>query len=115
MVAAADGTLDKIEFELDPRTAATVVMVAGGYPGSYPKGDVINGLDALLEDSIVFHAGTKANNGKIVTNGGRVLAVTGIGQNMQEALDKSYHLASKIEWKNVYFRKDIGQDLVALE
>jgi phosphoribosylamine--glycine ligase len=115
MVAAADGTLDKIEFELDPRTAATVVMVAGGYPGSYPKGDVINGLDALLEDSIVFHAGTKANNGKIVTNGGRVLAVTGIGQNMQEALDKSYHLASKIEWENVYFRKDIGQDLVALE
>lgn len=115
MVATADGTLSEIEFELDPRTATTVVMVAGGYPGDYPKGDVVTGLDEAHENGIIYHAGTKLENGKTVTNGGRVLAVTGLGNNMQEALAKSYKLASGIHWNDVYFRKDIGQDLLALE
>jgi phosphoribosylamine--glycine ligase len=115
MIAVADGTLDEIEFELDPRCAATVVMVAGGYPGDYPKGDVINGLHATVEDSMVFHAGTKEHDGHIVTNGGRVLAVTAIGSDMNDALQKSYALVNQINWKDAYFRKDIGQDLMALE
>lgn len=115
MVATADGTLSDIEFELDPRTATTVVMVAGGYPGNYPKGDVITGLDTAEENGIIYHAGTKLENGQTVTNGGRVLAVTGLGNNMQEALAQSYKLASSIHWNDVYFRKDIGQDLLALE
>ncbi len=115
MAAVANGTLADIEFELDPRSAATVVMVAGGYPGDYPKGDAISGLHTSIEDTIVFHAGTKEKDSEIVTNGGRVLAVTGIGSDMQDALRKSYALASQINWKDVYFRKDIGRDLMALE
>ena len=115
MVAAADGTLADVEFELDMRTAATVVMVAGGYPGNYLKGDIIHGLNYIAEDTIVFHAGTKINNGNTVTNGGRVLAVTGMGNDMQDALHKSYAMVAQINWKDAYFRKDIGRDLMALE
>jgi phosphoribosylamine--glycine ligase len=115
MIATADGALSDIRFELDPATATTVVMVAGGYPGKYPKGDVISGLDTAHQNGIIHHAGTKLENGKIVTNGGRVLAVTGLGNNLLEALDKSYKLASCIHWKDVYYRKDIGKDLLALE
>lgn len=114
MDAAANGTLSEIELEIDDKTATTVVMVAGGYPDGYQKGDSISGLDIEEKNTIVFHAGTKQSAGEIVTNGGRVLAVTGLGQNMQEALDKSYELASKIHWNNVYFRKDIGHDLMTL-
>jgi len=113
--STATGTLQDIEFELDPRTATTVVMVAGGYPGSYSKGDPISGLGTQSEDSIIFHAGTKSDGELVVTNGGRVLAVTGIGADIHEALEKSYSLASKICWKDLYYRKDIGQDLLALE
>lgn len=113
--ATADGKLSDIEFELDPRTASTVVMVAGGYPGSYRKGDEITGIENHKEDSIVFHAGTKKAGDKIVTNGGRILAVTGLGKDMKDALQKSYSLASNIKWQDVYYRKDIGQDLLALE
>ncbi len=113
--ATAEGKLSGIEFELDPRTASTVVMVAGGYPGSYRKGDEITGLDNHKEDSIIFHAGTKSDGDKILTNGGRILAVTGLGDDMQDALQKSYSMASDVKWKDVYYRKDIGQDLLALE
>jgi len=113
--ATAEGNLADIEFELDPRTASTVVMVAGGYPGSYRRGDQIKGLENHSEDSIIFHAGTKMAGEKIVTNGGRILAATGMGKDMKDALQKSYDLVSGITWKDVYFRKDIGQDLLALE
>jgi len=115
MVATADGNLDEIKLDIDDKTAATVVMVAGGYPESYEKGKVISGLDKEGANSIVFHAGTKKLNDQVVSNGGRVLAVTGLGKNMQEALDQSYDLVEKIHWDNVYFRKDIGHDLMALE
>lgn len=114
MDATANGTLSEINLEIDEKTATTVVMVAGGYPDKYKKGDLISGLDTKEKDTIVFHAGTEQSKGDVVTNGGRVLAVTGLGQNMQEALDKSYKLASKISWNNVYFRKDIGHDLMHL-
>ena len=81
----------------------------------YDKGEPIKGLEKSTENSIIFHAGTKQAGDQVVTNGGRVLAVTGIGENMKEALDSSYDLVSKIHWNNVYFRKDIGYDLMRLE
>ncbi len=116
MVATADGTLDKVDFQLDDRTATTVVMVSGGYPESYKKGFVINGLEGTTSQSIIFHAGTKINEKGAVTNsGGRVLNITGFGHSLQEALDNSYEQVEKINWQDVYFRRDIGQDLLALE
>jgi len=96
--------------ETDERYATTVVMVAGGYPEDYKKGDEITGLSDV-KDSIVFHAGTKTDAGTIVTNGGRVLAVSSYGNTKQEALDKSNSNAQKINFSNKYFRKDIGFDL----
>ena len=115
LVACADGTLGDVYFELDERTATTVVMVAGGYPGNYPKGDKISGLHKSAGNSMVFHAGTKLDGSDVLTNGGRVLAVTGMGKTMPEAIDKSYENVSKISWKDVYYRKDIGKDLMELE
>jgi phosphoribosylamine--glycine ligase len=85
-------------------------MVSGGYPGDYKKGDVIEGLNNATE-GIVFHAGTKEENGKVVTNGGRVLAVTAYGKNMNDALNKSYRNAGKINFEGAYYRRDIGFDL----
>jgi len=114
MEATANGKLDSFKLEIDNKTASTVVMVAGGYPDSYTKGERIDGLESDLPGTIIFHAGTKKSGNDIVTNGGRVLAITGLGDNMQEALDKSYEIASKIYWNNVYFRKDIGHDLMML-
>lgn len=114
MEATASGKLADIHLKIDSRTASTVVMVAGGYPESYEKGSEITGLDIEAQDTLVFHAGTKANGEKVVTNGGRVLAITGLGNNMEEALDRSYDLVTKIHWDNVYFRKDIGYDLMKL-
>lgn len=115
MLATADEKLHEIQLDVDSRTASTVVMVAGGYPESYDKGEKIDGLDLGSNNAIVFHAGTKKSGEDIVTNGGRVLAVTGIGNSMEEALDNSYDLVSKIHWNNVYFRKDIGHDLMSLK
>ncbi|MCH7410089.1 phosphoribosylamine--glycine ligase [Belliella sp. DSM 111904] len=110
--------LDKYEIELQPFTTTTVVMVAGGYPGSYPKGDVITGLASLStpsNKSLVFHAGTSQDNsGDVVTNGGRVLAVTGIGDDVESALSNAYQTVSSISWNKHYFRKDIGLDILKL-
>jgi phosphoribosylamine---glycine ligase len=88
--------------------------VAGGYPENYEKDKEISGLDNV-KDVYVFHAGTKLNeNKKVVTNGGRVIAVTALGENMNDALEKANAAAGKIKWQNRYFRKDIGFDLKAL-
>lgn len=114
MEATADGTLSHHELEIDQNTATTVVLVAGGYPEAYKKGDIISGLDSTIENTVVFHAGTRRQDQSVTTNGGRVLAVTGIGKDMKEALNRSYQKASKIHWNNVYYRKDIGQDLMEL-
>ena len=115
MIATTDGKLSDIDLEINPQTASTVVMVAGGYPDKYDKGAEIEGLYSDFDKSIIFHAGTKRSGDKILTNGGRVLAITGLGDTMQEALDRSYELVSNIHWNNVYFRKDIGHDLMSLE
>ena len=109
---AADGTLSKAQLDINPQTAACVMMVAQGYPESYRKGDVISGI-ADVTESLVFHAGTKlADNGDILTNGGRVICVTSFADNLPQALEKSYRSVEKIKWDGKYFRRDIGKDLM---
>jgi phosphoribosylamine--glycine ligase len=111
MQATGNGSLNEISLEVDPRTAATVVMVSGGYPGTFEKGYEIKNLEKV-EDTLVFHAGTKATNGNVVTNGGRVLALTSLADNLQDALNKSYAAAKTINYDYEYYRKDIGRDLM---
>lgn len=106
----AAGDLDKREIEFDPRAAVCVMLVSGGYPEAYKKGFVINGLDKV-EGSVVFHSGTALKDGNVVTNGGRVIAVSSYGKDKVEALAKSFEEARKIEFEGKYFRRDIGQDL----
>jgi phosphoribosylamine--glycine ligase len=108
--AVGNGTLDQIDLELDDRAAATVMLVAGGYPGAYEKGKVIKGLQNI-KDSIVFHAGTTLEAGRIVTNGGRVMAVTSLGNDFKQALQTSYRNIEKIEFEGMNYRKDLGFDL----
>jgi phosphoribosylamine--glycine ligase len=108
--AMANGTLDQINLEIDERAAATVMAVSGGYPEAYEKGKEITGTDNV-QGSIVFHAGTKLSEGKIVTNGGRVLAVTSFGKDFNEALEQSYQNMEKIRFDGMYYRKDLGFDL----
>ena len=108
--AVADGKLNEVSLEIDERSATTVMIVSGGYPEEYEKGKEILGLDKV-EGSLVFHAGTKLENGKVVTNGGRVLAVTSFGNDFQEAIKKSYQNTDKLHFDKMYFRKDIGFDL----
>ncbi|WP_028579165.1 phosphoribosylamine--glycine ligase [Desulfogranum japonicum] len=105
-----DGTLDQIELAIDPRPTVCVVMASEGYPGSYDKGHVINGLAKAqkINDVEVFHAGTKMDSGKIVTNGGRVLGVTAIGEDIAEAIDRAYQAVDEISWTGHFFRRDIG-------
>lgn len=106
----ANGDLDKYDVEFDERAAVCVMLVSGGYPQAYKKGYEITGLDTV-EDSVVFHAGTKVENDKVVTNGGRVIAVSSYGKDKAEALAKSFAEAQKINFTDKYFRRDIGQDL----
>ena len=108
--AVADGKLNEVSLEIDERSATTVMIVSGGYPEEYEKGKEISGLDKV-EGSLVFHAGTKLENGKVVTNGGRVLAVTSFGNNFQDAIKKTYQNIDKLHFDKMYFRKDIGFDL----
>lgn len=104
---AAKGTLNKTAIEIDEQAAATVMLVAGGYPGDYNKGDTITGLENIT-GSIAFHAGTSAASDGTVTSGGRVIAVSSCGSNMKEALAMSYKNAELIQYKDRYYRKDLG-------
>ena len=110
-LAVANEKLDEFELKIDPRSATTVMLVSGGYPEDFEKGKVISGLEKV-ENSIVFHAGTKLDNGNVVTNGGRVMAITSYGDSFQEALAQSYQNVEKISFEKINFRKDIGFDLV---
>jgi len=109
-LAVAKEKLGEFELEVDPRTATTVMLVSGGYPEDFEKGKVISGLENV-ENSIVFHAGTKLDNGNVVTNGGRVMAITSYGNSFPEALAQSYKNIEKISFEKMNFRKDIGFDL----
>lgn len=106
----AHGDLDKRQIEFDDRSAVCVMLVSGGYPQKYVKGYPISGIDKV-EGSVVFHAGTAMKDGKVVTAGGRVIAVSSYGKDKDEALQKSFKEAQKINFKDRYFRRDIGQDL----
>lgn len=106
----AAGDLDKRAIEFDPRAAVCVMLVSGGYPGKYDKGFEITGFDKV-NDSIVFHAGTAESNGRVVTAGGRVIAVSSYGKDKAEALVRSMEAAKAIEYQKKYYRTDIGQDL----
>ncbi|WP_373518261.1 phosphoribosylamine--glycine ligase [Pricia sp.] len=108
--AVANQTLDSVELEIDERTAATVMLVSGGYPGAYEKGKTITGFKEI-DDSLVFHAGTTNKEGKTVTDGGRVMAITSFGKDFKEALGTSYKNIGKIKFEGMNYRKDIGFDL----
>jgi len=110
----ATGTLDQYELKISPNYSTTVVMVSGGYPGSYEKGFPISLPDAT-EGSVIFHAGTVRNQaGELVNQGGRVLAITGFGSGLSEALDNAFATVNQITWEKAYFRRDIGQDILKL-
>ena len=103
-------SLDKASLDIDDRSATTVMAVSGGYPEAYEKGKQIKGLENIT-DSIVFHAGTKMNGNEVVTNGGRVIAITSFGKDFKEALKKSYTNVDKLDFEGMYYRKDLGFDL----
>ena len=108
--AIAKGKLKDCSLSIDPRSATTVMLVSGGYPEDYQKGKVISGLEVQSE-SLIFHAGTCLKDGKVLTSGGRVLAVTSLADDFKEALKKSYSQIEKISFEGMYYRKDIGMDL----
>ena len=103
-------TLDQIKLKVNPQTAATVMLVSGGYPEAYEKGKKITGFDTV-ENALVFHAGAKNSSGKVITSGGRVMAITAFGENHKAALKKSYNEISKIDFEGMNYRSDIGFDL----
>lgn len=110
IVAATDGRLGSKSIEINTQAASTVMLVSGGYPGDYQKGKVIAGLDEL-KDVLAFHAGTTHQGADVVTNGGRVMALTALGDDIFEALKKSYKAADQVTWEGRYFRSDLGFDL----
>jgi phosphoribosylamine--glycine ligase len=110
MKAVGEGTLENETIEIDERAATTMFLVSGGYPEAYEKGKEMHGLNAI-DDSILFHAGTREEDGKILTNGGRVMAITSYGDDFKAALEVSKKNAERIEFEGKYFRRDIGFDL----
>jgi phosphoribosylamine--glycine ligase len=113
-LAVAGSKIHECKIETDERTAVTVMLVSGGYPGSYEKGYAITGLDNT-GDSLLFHAGTEMKNGTVVTSGGRVLAITSLGNSIQEAAERSKQIAGKVHFEKKNFRQDVGNDLMQLE
>lgn len=111
LVACAKGELKGKHVEQADHFAVTLALVSGGYPGDYEKGKVIDGLTPAKK-ALVFHAGTKHLNGNVLTDGGRVLAISGKGNTLEEARKQAYDAAAEINWDGLYFRKDIGLDLL---
>ena len=111
--AVANKTLKEEKIEIAKKSAVTVVAVSGGYPADYEKGKVIEGLNTDSKENIIFQAGTRLEQEKVQTNGGRVLAVTSFGRNHREAAKASYTQLNKISFEGMYFRKDIGNDPVS--
>jgi phosphoribosylamine-glycine ligase len=116
-LACIEGRLSSTKIEWKKQSACTVVLASGGYPGSYEKGKVINGIgDAELDvDIVVFHAGTSGQDGEMVTNGGRVLGVSAVGETLEQALNKAYKAVSKISFEGMQYRRDIGKKALDLQ
>jgi phosphoribosylamine--glycine ligase len=117
LVAARDGVLKSFDLRWYPEAALTVVMATKGYPGNYGRGSVIEGLDeaAKLEDVEIFHAGTRAEAGRILANGGRVLNVCGLGATVKDAQTRAYAAVDRIRWPDGFCRRDIGWRAIARE
>jgi phosphoribosylamine--glycine ligase len=113
--AVLDGTLEDVSIEWDDRVAVTVVLASGGYPGNYETGKMITGLDSCSEQGgvHVFHAGTRLENGRLVTSGGRVLAVTGLAETVERAREAAYAAVSRIRFEGCHYRRDIALSAVA--
>jgi phosphoribosylamine--glycine ligase len=113
-LAVCDGRLDDVTLKWDQRPAVCVVMASGGYPGDYEKGKKITGLEEAdkLKDVVVFHAGTKKQNGDIITNGGRVLGVTALGERIADAKARAYEAVDKIKFDGAYCRRDIADKAI---
>ena len=110
LMGSVSGTFDTMSpISWKDKSAVCIVLASKGYPESYPKGDEIFGLDQTFEDGFVFHAGTKKQDVKIITNGGRVLGVTGLGDTLESAIKHAYAITEKISWENKYLRTDIGK------
>ena len=111
IIKLLEGKLDEVKIEWDNRPAVCIVMASGGYPGSYEKGKIISGIEEAQSDKnvFVFHAGTKFENGKLLTNGGRVLGVTAMGKDIPDAIQNAYNAVKKIHWEGAYYRTDIGK------
>jgi phosphoribosylamine---glycine ligase len=107
----ATQTLHEKSFSINPKIATTVMLVSGGYPEAYENGKEMTGIDSVTK-SLVFHAGTKTENGKILTNGGRVMAITSFGETIQDALNDTYESIAHIDFEKMNYRKDIGFDLM---
>jgi phosphoribosylamine---glycine ligase len=114
LVAAATGDLKNKTIALHNESAVTVVLASGGYPGDFEKGKIISGITKDSK-STLFHAGTQKQDSTVVTHGGRVMTATGMGKTLQEAVSSAYTLARSVHWDGIYYRKDIGQDLLRLE
>nr|MDQ3015460.1 phosphoribosylamine--glycine ligase [Bacteroidota bacterium] len=110
LMAAWNQELNSFEMDVDPRTAVTVMLVSGGYPGEFEKGKTIQGLD-LIDGGRVYHAGTALFSGKVITSGGRVMALTSMASNLQRAIDKCLINADRVHYEGKYYRSDIGKDL----
>jgi phosphoribosylamine--glycine ligase len=111
LVGVGSQTLSDKTYETVPEIATTVVVVSGGYPGDYEKGKPVQGLQGQKQ-SIVFHSGTKLEGEQVLTNGGRVFAITSFGRSIRDAVDKSFATAAEIKYEGKYFRRDIGADLI---
>jgi phosphoribosylamine--glycine ligase len=109
--ACVDGTLDQVDVRFQAASSCCLVLASGGYPVAYEKGKEITGLDQVT-DAVVFHAGTKKQDGKFLTNGGRVLGVTAVAPTLREAVDKAYQQAKPISFEKMHFRKDIGYHIL---
>jgi phosphoribosylamine--glycine ligase len=114
--AAIDGRLDQCDSDWDERASVGIVLAAGGYPGSYNKGDIISGLpETETGGEKVFHAGTRLNGEQVVTNGGRVLCATALGHTVTEAQQRAYRVARDIQWNGMFYRNDIAYRAIARE
>ena len=113
--AALEGKLDQVESKWDPRASIGIVLAAGGYPGDYNKGDIITLPTAEVEGQKIFHAGTSEKEGNVVTNGGRVLCATALGNTVSEAQQRAYELAKQVSWNGMFYRNDIGYRAIARE